>query len=62
LQRDLDKLQSWAFTNYTKFNKSKSWILHLGMGNPSYTYRLGNEMLENSSLLKGIWESCSTPS
>ncbi|GAB0186609.1 hypothetical protein GRJ2_001126200 [Grus japonensis] len=31
-----------------RFNKGKCWILHLGGGNPGYTYRLGDETLETS--------------
>ena len=48
LQRDRDRLESWAITNHMKFNNSKCQILHLGWGYPGYTYRLGDETLDSS--------------
>lgn len=54
LQRHLDRLEGWAFTKNIKFNKRKCWILHLGRGNPGYTYSLGNEMLESSPIEKDL--------
>ena len=45
-----DKLDSKVYskwvTSCNKFNKSKRGILHLGRGNPEYTYRRGDERLE----------------
>jgi len=39
------------------FNKSKCQILHLGWGNPGYTYKLGDKRLESSPTERdvGVW-------
>lgn len=49
LLRVIEKLEGWAIINYMKFNKIKYQILHLGWGNPTYTYRWV-EKLENSQM------------
>ncbi|GAB0175846.1 cAMP-dependent protein kinase inhibitor alpha [Grus japonensis] len=45
IQRDLDRLKSWACVNCLKFNKAKCKVLHVGRGNPKYSYRKDGEGL-----------------
>ena len=40
--------------NLMRLNNAKWKVLHLGFGNPSYMYSLGEEILESSSAWKDL--------
>ena len=55
IQRDLDRLESWAEGNLMEFNKSKCKVLPLGRNNPTHQYTLEADLLQSSSVERA-WE------
>jgi len=54
IQRDLEKLEAWAHTNFMKFSKAKYKVMHVVRSNPHYQYRLGDEGIESSPAEKNL--------
>ncbi|PKU42204.1 hypothetical protein llap_7500 [Limosa lapponica baueri] len=54
VQRDLDRLESWAERNLMHFTKGKCRLLHLGRNNPMRQYRLETDLLESTSEEKDL--------
>lgn len=57
LQRDMDRLVSWAMNNSMKFYRSKYWILHLRWVQAWLCVQTGDERLENCPQkgIQGSW-------
>ncbi|PKU46085.1 rna-directed dna polymerase from mobile element jockey-like [Limosa lapponica baueri] len=54
IQRDLNRLESWAEKNVTRFDKAKCRVLHLGRRNARHQYRLGVDLLGNTTEEKDL--------
>ena len=48
IQRDLERLERWAWANLMKCNKDKCKVLHLGRGKPKHKYKLRGEWIKSS--------------
>ncbi|CAM4651613.1 unnamed protein product, partial [Lepidochelys olivacea] len=46
LQEDLDDLVNWSNSNRMKFNSEKCKLMHLGINNKNFSYKLGMHQLE----------------
>ncbi|KAF7254630.1 Exonuclease 1 [Varanus komodoensis] len=55
IQKDLDRLWTWAGDNRMGFNVDKSKVLHLGHRNGCHKYRLGDKWLESSNCERDLW-------
>ncbi|XP_062424398.1 uncharacterized protein LOC134136511 isoform X2 [Rhea pennata] len=54
IQRDLDRLESWAERNLLRLNKGKCRVLHLGKNNPWHQYKPEADLVESSSAEKDL--------
>ncbi|CAM4591327.1 unnamed protein product [Lepidochelys kempii] len=46
IQEDLDDLVNWSNSNRMKFNSEKCKVMHLGINNKNFSYKLGMDQLE----------------
>jgi len=54
IQRDLDRLERWAWANLMKFNKARCKVPHMGWGNPKHKHMLGRDQTESSPKEKDL--------
>ncbi|CAM4536291.1 unnamed protein product [Lepidochelys kempii] len=46
IQEDLDDLVNWSNSNRMKFNREKRKVMHLGINNENFSYKVGTHQLE----------------
>jgi len=50
----MDRPESWAERNSVRFSKCKCRVVHMERKNCMHQYRLGTDLLERSSVKKGV--------
>ncbi|CAM5134524.1 unnamed protein product [Natator depressus] len=54
IQEDLDDLVNWSNSNRMKFNSEKCKVMHLGINNNNFCYKLGTHQLEVTEAEKDL--------
>ena len=54
LQKDLEKLVSWAEQWQMEFNVNKCKVMHVGRRNESYTYEMSGVTIESTIMEKDL--------
>lgn len=54
VQKDLDRLKSWASTDLMKFNNAKCSVLHMDHSNPKHKKSQSYKWIESSTEEKGL--------
>jgi len=52
LENYTNRLEKWAHENLMRLSKAKCRLLHLGHINPTYSHKLGEDLLEHSPVVK----------
>ena len=54
LQEDLDRVTEWSEKWLLEFNQDKCRVMHIGRGNPGYTFALGGKTLQETEQEKDL--------
>ncbi|CAM4671246.1 unnamed protein product [Caretta caretta] len=54
IQEDLDDLVNWSNSNRMKFNSETCKVMHLGINNKNFSYKLGTHQLEVTEEVKDL--------
>ncbi|CAM5121275.1 unnamed protein product [Eretmochelys imbricata] len=55
IQEDVDDLVNWSNSNRMKFNSEKCKVMHLGINNKNFSYKLGDTSIRSNGGREGPW-------